>query len=246
MKIITKIFLFTCAFMTASTTFAAPDLAALRAMYPVIDRQEWNYIVEVVGDNGTRRERFQDGDWGFIDEEHEARHLERNKWFPVSEEQEKERALQASFLGNLLNDLSDLIVLDESVDEVVYGFHGETKNEDAEDIISVPSQYRLYYDLGSNNITRLTNESTESVFIHGFKMLSVQFEIDFSDGSNDIPNGFSREQFSIMKGVTASGEKIEQKELYRYSDFTISIMETIPVEAGGGIADGAGPISRAD
>lgn len=243
MKIIMKVLLSICTFFAAETLLAAPDLAQLRAMYPVIDKQRWNYIVEV---NGGRMERFQDGDWGFIDAEHEARHLERNKWFPVSEEHEKERALQASFLGNLLNDLNDLIVLDESVDEVVYGFSGETLNENAEDTISVPSQYRLYYDTNSNSITRLTTESTESVSIFGLKMLSIQFEIDFSDGNDDIPNGFSREQFSIMKGVTASGEKIEQKELYRYSDFSLSTMEMIPVEADGGIGGGAGPLPLVD
>lgn len=241
MKIMMKVCLSIYVFITASTLFAAPDLAELQAMYPVTDKQEWNYHVEVIGAKGGRRECFQDGQWGFIDQEHKASHLKRNQWFPVDEEKEKERAIQVTFLGNLLRDLSDLFVLDESEEEVVYGIHTVALNDGAEENISVPSQSRFYYDQDSNHITRLITESTESISLYQFKILSIQYEVHFSDGSDNIPKGFSREHYSLMNGTTDRGEKIEQKELHRYSDFTLSNMEMTPVKANGCIGNGAAP-----
>lgn len=236
----------------SSFLFAAPDLAELQAMYPAANEDEWNYSVEIKDDTGLRLERFQDGVWSllrFDNQKPDASHLKRYQEYLHDQEAQEERTTPVYFIGRLINALSKITVLEESENSVVYGVDSQELNNDPQDDMHKYMQARLYFDPVKRNIARLTLESTEPFSAQAMvKVHSLKVEADIGDGNANVPKGFLQEQRTTMKGRLMGLKKIEQQEFYRYFEFEQSKgkVEEIPVEADGGIGDGADPLPMAD
>lgn len=223
---------------------AAPSLDDLKALYPKIDNELWNYTATVNDDIGLRTERFENGNWELISFNNKAPGSEEDKRYQeylYDAEEQEARNNPVQMLPNLLDSLTVLNVIDENDETVIYRVPPEDLNSDEGDDTHKYLEAEMTFSKLQNAITTIRLKNIKQFRpIAILRVIDFQIELQFSTGTNSIPKGFLIEERQNIKAKAMGLKNIDQNDISTYSEFTK--VGIIPVEANNGIGDGAQPI----